>query len=249
VLRIVLGPELIPDRTLQAVRKQIHQGASASGPARRALQLLSVRHPPVCGAWRGSADLRNSNIRPEQSQKGAVAVDVSTVMAAWPAAMWATAVGPTATAVGCAHRNVRCPAAVRATSHRAAGGAATMGCGNREMRRAAAMRTAAVKCWAAAEPRSAMSCRDAMETRSAAGCRPAMDGRHPMERRFTVRCGRASVDRSRAETPDTAARCLIPDARRRRQRGNPGSIEARSRGRVGIGDAAAMGGIMHPYAT
>jgi hypothetical protein len=39
------------------------------------------------------------------------------------------------------------------------------------------------------------------------------------------------------------------EVRRGRQRGNPGSIEARFRDRVGIGDAATMGGIMDPHAA
>ena len=152
----------------------------------------------------------------------------------------ATAMGRTA-AMGCPHRKVGCPAAMwttaamRATSHRAA-------------RRAAAMRATAVRGGGPhVECRSAMTCGCAMEPGSAVECRSAVGGRHSTERCLPMRRGSAAVDRSRAETP--AMRCPVPEAGCRGQRGSPRRIEARSRGRVGIGNAAAMGSIVHPNAA
>src|SRR5207302_9762708 len=64
---------------------------------------------------------------------------------------------------------------------------------------------------------------------------------------------RTSMDRShRAETPGSAAGGPAPGgagARRRRQGRNAAGIKARSGRRVRIGDAAAMSGVMHPYAA
>lgn len=83
--------------------------------------------------------------------------------------------------------------------------------------------------------------------------------------RLVVRPCRARVDRSRpTETPGCAGSGLAPGAAKPRRGGrisaragatarchgrNPRSIKARSRARVGIGDAAAMGGVMHPRAA
>ena len=94
-----------------------------------------------------------------------------------------------------------------------------------------------------------------MEPLSTAGRLAAMVGRP------VVRPCRARVDRSRpTETPGCAGSGLAPGAAKPRRGGhisaragatprchgrNPRSIKARSRARVGIGDAAAMGGVMH----
>ena len=92
-----------------------------------------------------------------------------------------------------------------------------------------------------------LGCGSAMETRSMTECRPAVEGRHPMDRLFAVRCWSSAADRScRAET-SAATRHLISGTGGRRYRGDPSAIEAGSRGRIGIRDAAAMGGVMQPY--
>ena len=119
---------------------------------------------------------------------------------------------------------------------------------HREMWCSAAMRTAAVKCRTTVERGRAGA-----ERRSAMGCGRAMGPRTTAERRFPAGCSSTSMDRShRAETPGSAAGGPAPGgarARRRRHGRNPGRIKARSRRRIRIGDAAAMGGVMHPYAA
>jgi len=159
------------------------------------------------------------------------------------AAVWpATAAWP-ATAVRRPHSEMRGAATMWATPHPTA-----------------AMRTAAVKCRttvergrASDERRSAMGCGRAMEPRTAAERRPAMKARRAMERRFPAGCSSTSMDRShRAETPGIAAGGPAPGragASRRRHCRSPGCIEAPPRSRIGIGDAATMGGVMHPNAA
>jgi hypothetical protein len=126
--------------------------------------------------------------------------------------------------------------------------------------------------WATSHSATAVKCRAvvergraSMERRLAMGCGRAMEPRPAVKGRFMVRRGRTAADRRRCtEPPGGAAYSLaggaaIPRRRRRapagagagrrRQCRYPGGIEARSRARVGIGDAAAMDGVMHPRAA
>ena len=163
------------------------------------------------------------------------------------------AVRPATTAMWSPHREMRSSAAMRTAT-------TAMRSPRREMWSSAAMRTAAVKCRttvergrASDERRSAMGCGRAMEPRTAAERRPAMKARRAMERRFPAGCSSTSMDRShRAETPGIAAGGPAPGragASRRRHCRSPGCIEAPPRSRIGIGDAATMGGVMHPNAA
>ena len=146
------------------------------------------------------------------------------------AAMRTAAVWP-ATAVRRPHSEMRGAATMWATPHPTA-----------------AMRTAAVKCRTTVE-----GGRAGAERRSAMGYGPAMGPRTAMERRFPAGCSSTSMDRShRAGTPGSASGGPASGragASRRRHCRSPGCIEAPPHSRIGIGDAATMGGVMHPNAA
>lgn len=174
-----------------------------------------------------------------------------------------------------ASRETRPAAAMRA-AHRPVSRSAAMRAVDRDMGRSA-MRTTLVSRRAAVEHGPAGTGRCccamgrgcAMETLAAARHRAAMRGRRAMVRRFIVEPGAAAADRGRAETPAGTAglaarsgnvRAAAKSRRRgciagaagtgsRRQGGYPRAVEARPGGRVGIGNAAAMGGVVHPYIT
>jgi hypothetical protein len=167
-------------------------------------------------------------------------------MAARPPAVRAAATVRPSAAMRSAHREMRCSAAVRAATTWAASDwaerpAAAMRSVHREMRRAAAMRAAVER-----RPTVAGGC--AMESRCASERGLAMGGGRPAERRFMVGgSGKSVARRYRTVTPGFSVGSLAPGSakvRRRlppragacrgRQSGNPGSIEARSRGRIRI---------------
>ena len=174
--------------------------------------------------------------------KRAAEAGISAVVTASPAAARArhaaAAAVSRATAVRSPHREMRCAATMWATPHPTA----AMRAAHREMWRSAAMRPAAVKCRTTVERGRAGT-----ERRSAMGCGRAM------ERRFSAGCSSTSVDRShRAETPGSAAGGPAPGRAgtgRRRHGRSPGCIEAPPRSRIGIADAAAVGGVMQPDAA
>jgi hypothetical protein len=186
--------------------------------------------------------MRLTPARPNGSAAMPAAMRATTAMRR-ATAMWATSTS-WAAAVRPTHCEVRPAAAMWATSH----SATAVKCGP------------AVKCRAVVERGRA-----SMERRPAMGCGRAMEPRPAVKGRFMVRRGRTAADRRRCtEPPDAAAYSLAPGAAiprrrrrapagagagRRRQCRYPGGIEARSRARVGIGDAAAMDGVMHPRAA
>ena len=126
-----LAPELPPDPRWRPIIES-YDGRHRTNIVKRFD--LQSRRAFSAGLVRGDDRLPTDAgliFSPKPNQKGAAAVDVSAVAAAWPAAMWAAAVRRSATAVGRPHRNVRRPATMRATSHpaasyRAVGHAATM---------------------------------------------------------------------------------------------------------------------------
>jgi hypothetical protein len=127
------------------------------------------------------------------------------------------------------------------------------------MRTLAAKRRATVeRCRSGANCSSAVGCGRAMKPHSAAERRFAMGRRNAMERHFAVESGKGSVGRSPTEMSNATARSLLPGgpktrkaakarrgggvttdgrARRSRQSGNPGGIEARPHTGVSVGDA------------
>lgn len=165
------------------------------------------------------------------------------MVSASPAAMRAAAAMRRATAVRSPQREMRGAATMWASPHPTP----AMRAAHREMWRSAALRSAAVKCRTTVERGRAGA-----ERRSAMDCGRAMGPRTAAERRFPAGCS-TSVDRShRAETPGAAAGGTAPGGagmRRRRHGRNSGAIKARSRCRIRIGGAAAMSGVMHPYAA
>jgi hypothetical protein len=110
--------------------------------------------------------------------------------------------------------------------------------------------------------RSPVKCLSDTACRCVLEPRGAVEFSAAVKRRVTMECADACVDRPRAEAPGWAMRGLAAGdtgprrrgrtsprtgASRRRHCGNTRRIEARSRAGIGIGDAAAMGWVMHPH--